>query len=113
MGSSDKFTESSTKYITALRQQKYCSAALIDISQVFDSMAHRPPLQTKKNLPHGFYEILKSYLTYRTFSVRYKSGYTKLYLIESGVPQGSVLGPILYQLFSSELPKTNPTTVHT
>ena len=50
-----------------------------------------------------------SYLSDRTFQVRYQEDYTKLYTIRSGVPEGSVLGPILYSVFTADLPETEQT----
>lgn len=57
--------------------------------------------------------MLKSYLFNRHFLVKYQEGYTPLFPISSGVPQGSVLGPILYLLYTADLPTTRLTTVAT
>lgn len=97
-----------------LNAKRYCSAAFLDISQAFDKVWHSGlQVKLKKLLPHPNYEFLKSYLTDRHFIVKQGTEYTDLYPIHSGVPQGSVLGPILYLLYTADLPTTRTTTVAT
>jgi hypothetical protein len=67
----------------------------------------------KQALPHPMYSILKSYLTDRMFQMRYQEEYTSLYTISSGVPHGSILGPILYSSFTADLPVTEQTLTAT
>jgi len=87
-----------------------CTATFIDISQAFDKVSHPGLLyKLKQALPHPMYSILKSYLTNRVFQVRYQEEYTSLHTIYSGVPQGSILGPILYSIFTADLPVTDQT----
>lgn len=51
-------------------------------------------------LPSGFYDILKSYITDGKFKVRVNTETSASLQIEAGVPQGSVLVPFLYILFT-------------
>ena len=48
--------------------------------------------------------LFKSYLTNRSQSVFYKGEYSDTILIDSGVLQGSVLGPGLFFMMMNDLP---------
>ena len=57
------------------------------------------------------YRILQSYLTNRYFRTKYREAYSSLRQILAGVPQGSVLGPLLYLIYTADLPTlANSTT---
>lgn len=59
------------------------------------------------------FSIIQSYLSDRLFQVKYGNARSDLYNIEAGVPQGSVLGPVLYNIFTSHLPTHPEVTVAT
>ena len=46
-----------------------------------------------------------SYLAYRSQAVYIEGSMSKLLPLEAGVPQGSILGPIFYTIFTNELPE--------
>lgn len=95
-------------------EKRYCSAVCVDISQAFDKVWYTGLFyKLKRAFPHPVYSLLKSYLTDRTFLVKYEEAYTELYPVLSGVPQGSILGPMLYSIYTADLPEMTQTTIAT
>lgn len=64
-------------------------------------------------LPTEYSLLLKSYLSGRYFQVKQDDEYSGLRPIKVGVPHGSVLGPVLYLLYTSDLPQPEGPTVAT
>ena len=55
-------------------------------------------------LPGGFIEWLKTYLSGKTFQVKVQGQFSKSHSASLGVPQGSVLGPVLFSILVGDLP---------
>lgn len=92
--------------LCALDDKKSVFLTLLDLSAAFDTVDHRMLLTTLK-ARFGFDDIalkwLKSYLTDRSQSVYLNGTCSATQLLSCGVPQGSVLGPVLFTLYTSPL----------
>ena len=76
-------------------------------NQAFDKVWHTGlSYKLISTFPHPAYIILNSYLNNRTFQVRYQEQYIELHTIQSGEPQGCILGPKFYSIHTADLPQT-------
>ena len=89
----------------ALEEKNVCTGVFLDVKQAFDKVWHHGLLyKIKKIFPDQLYWILKSYLENRWFQVRIENEFSQFHPIKSGVPQGSILGPFLYSIFTADIP---------
>jgi hypothetical protein len=80
----------------------------LDYSKAFDCVDHKLLLHKLKqlNFSDSVLKWLQSYLTDRECAVKGKDGkFSKWVKMNRGVPQGSVLGPLLFSLYTHDLGK--------
>ena len=89
----------------ALDSNLFTGAAFMDFSKTFDCMSH--DLLIAKLYAYGFsfetLTFLNSYLRNRNQCVKINNICSDFLKILSGVPQGSILGPILFNIFLNDL----------
>ena len=82
-------------------------AVFLDISKAFDNVWHDGLLfkLTQNGVSGGLLKLFENYLHNRKQRVVLNGTYSDYSLIESGVPQGSVLRPLLFLIYINDLEK--------
>ena len=79
---------------------------LLDLSAAFDTIDHQRLLHTLESsfgIKGKVLDWFQSYLTGRTQTVQIKKSTSEPHELKYGVPQGSVLGPILFTIYTTPL----------
>ncbi len=79
----------------------FCASLFIDLSKAFDTVDHEILLHRLKSvgLSSDVIPWFKNYLSGRTQCVHAEGKLSDSLLIAKGVPQGSVLGPLLFTIY--------------
>ena len=87
----------------------------LDLSATFDTIDHTILLD-RLNVYYGISELalgwFKSYLSGRTHSVKVGNTLSHPAVLQYGVPQGSVLGPILFSLYTNPISSIIHSAIH-
>jgi hypothetical protein len=94
---------------TSLDKNDFLVVVFVDLQKAFDTVNHDVLLYKLQCIGiRGFlYDLLKSYLKDRFFSVKYGNCVSLIKLILMGVPQGAILAPLLFNINMIDMQNLN------
>ena len=103
-------TETCLSYLTdhlkaEIDQRNFCGMLLIDLQKAFDTVNHNILLYklTAMGFKSNVLNWMSSYLSVREQSVNVNGVLSRSQTITCGVPQGSILGPLLFLLYVNDM----------
>ena len=95
----------------AMEHGEVTGSVFIYLSKAFDCVDHVILLGTKikrLNMSTSLTNWFKSYLSGRSQSVNIEGNISKVLLLNVCVPQGSILGPLIFTIYTNDLPSCIP-----
>ena len=93
---------------TRAAHPEYTVMVFFDAKKAFDSVWHTGLLHKSMSdgLPGRIIRFLRTWLSNRQLKVRVGQTYSKSVPLDSGVPKGSVLAPLVWNYYTGDIPTT-------
>ena len=104
-------TDHLVKLTTHIKQQfakrKNVLATFFDIQKAYDSVWHARLLFKLKSvgMSGNIYSYIKSFLSNRRLIAKVGNSYSSSHPVDMGIPQGSIVSPLLFNILIHDLPK--------
>jgi ribonuclease HI len=88
-------------------RKKSTLATFFDVRKAYDSVWHSRLLYKLKNIgiSGNMYQFFKDFLSHRQICTRVGSDYSSFRSVDTGIPQGSIIAPLLFTILIHDLPK--------
>ena len=98
---------------TSFEWKQVTGAVFLDISKAFDTVWHDGLVfkLRRAKIPLSMCQLIHSFLELRSFQAKIGNAISQPKLLEAGVPQGSVLSPLLYAIYTADIPNSSRTTL--